>query len=266
MKYVLVLVFLTHSLFSSVIKSKVVSVDEVSGTLSINIKKVDVGMSGFVVHKFAQNHSSILNNVVVIDFDEVNEKATLKMSRFDDLVHSALPKGKWKTKVGDEVVLAFGYSRAMLVAPNEEIYYRVTKSAPSLQWVHPDLFATMLSFEGHPTPLKSDFERMAKTTSVGLFFFYLDQKLYTLDARSFKILNISDAPLLQDSINLPFYMRVKEIDAAWWGEGSDELEDYEPHYYELMVKHNSKNKELYNTIKNGDDKLKFLIEKFDIEE
>ena len=266
MKYILVLVFLAHSLFGSVIKSKVVSVDEVAGTLSINIKKVDVGMSGFVVHKFTQNHSSILNNVVVTDFDEANEKATLKMSKYDDLVHSALPKGKWKTKVGDEVILAFGYSRAMLVAPNEEIYYRITKSATSIQWVHPDLLATILSFEGHPTPLKSDFERMAKSTSVGLFFFYLDQKLYTLDARSFIILNISDAPLLQDSKKLPFYMRVEEIEAAWWGEGSDELEDYEPHYYELMVTHNTKNAELFNIIKNGDQKLKFLIKKFDIEE
>jgi len=265
MKYIFVLLFLTYSLFGSVIKSKVVSIDEEAQTLSINIKKVNVGMSGFVVHQFAQNHSSILKNVVVKSFDEVNGSAILKMSTYNDLVHSALPKGKWKVKVGDDVVLAYAYSRAMLIAPSEEIYYRITKSASSLQWIHPDLFATILSLQGHPTPLKEDFERMAKATSVGLFFFYLDKKLYTLDARSFVILNISDAPLVQDSVKLPFYMRIEEIDAAWWGEGSDELEDYETYYYELMVLHNLQNKELYNTIKNGDAKLKFLLDEFEIE-
>ena len=266
MKYIFVLLFLTLGLFGSVIKSKVVAVDEVAETLTINIKKVNVGMSGFVVHQFAQNHSSILKNVVVSSFDENSGKAILKMSKYDDLVHSALPKGKWKVKVGDDVVLAYAYSRALLIAPNDEIYYRITKSASSVQWVHSDLFTTVLSFAGHPTPLKEDFSKMAKATSIGLVFFYLDQRLYTLDIRSFKILNISPAPLEQLSVELPFYSRIKKINAAWWGEGSDELEDYETHYYNLMVEYNPKNKKLYDIIKNGDKKLKFLLDEFTIEE
>lgn len=266
MKYTFVLLFLLTSLVGSTIKSKVVSIDEENQTLTINIKKVNVGMSGFVVHQFAQSHSSILNNVVVTSFNELNSTATLKMSKYNDLVHSALPKGKWKAHVGDDIILAFGYSRAVLIAPNEEVYYRITKSATSVQWVHPDLFTTILSFQGHPTPLKEDFERMAKVTTVGLYFFYLDERLYTLDARSFVILNISPAPLMQDSIQLPFYSRIKEIDAAWWGDGSDELEDYEPHYYELMVRHNLKNKKLYEIIKKGDAKLNFLLDEFEIKE
>jgi len=265
MKYIFVLLFLWTGLVGSTIKSKVVSIDEENQTLIINIKKVNVGMSGFVVHQFAQHHSSILNNVVVISFDESSSTAVLKMSKYDDLVHSALPKGRWKAHVGDDIVLAYGYSRAMLVAPNEEVYYRITKSATSVQWVHPDLFMTILSFHGHPTPIKEDFESMAKATTVGLYFFYLDKRLFTLDARSFVILNISAAPLMQDSIQLPFYSRIEEINAAWWGEGSNELEDYEPHYYELMVTHNSKNKELYEIIKNGDAKLEFLLDEFEIE-
>jgi len=266
MKYIFVLLFLFTSLFGSVIKSKVVSIDEDAGTLTINIKKVNLGMSGFVVHQFAQNHSSILNNVVVISFDETSSIATLKMSKYDDLVHSALPKGKWKAKVGDGVILAYGYSRAVLIAPNEEVYYRITKSATSVQWVHTDLFATILSFQGHPTPLKEDFDRMAKATTVGLYFFYLDQRLYTIDARSFVILNISPAPLIQDSVKLPFYSRIDEINAAWWGDGSDELEDYEIHYYELLVRHNLKDKKLYEIIKSADEKLQFLLDEFEIED
>lgn len=266
MKYIFVLLFLFTSLFGSVVKSKVASIDEEANTISIHIEKVDVGMSGFIVHKLNENHSSILKNVLVTSFDDAKGIATLKMTKYDDLVHSALPEGKWKVKVGYEVVLAFGYSRAMLISPSEEIYHRITKGATSVGWVHSDLFATILSFSGHLTPLKEDFEKMAKAMTVGLYFFYLDKKLYTLDARSFSILNISQAPLHQDNIQLPFYSRIKEIDGAWWGEGSDELEDYETHYYELMVRYNSKNKELYDIIKNGDAKLEFLLDEFEDEE
>ncbi len=266
MKYIFVLLFLVSGLFASMVKSKVVSIDEQNKTLTINIKKINVGMSGFVVHQFAPTHSSILKNVTVIGFDEKNGVATLKMSKYDDLVHSALPKGKWKVKVGDTVTLAYAYSRALLIAPTEKIYYRITKSATSVQWVHSDLFATILSLAGHPTPLKTDFETMAKSLSVGLIFFYLDKKLYTVDIRSFKILNISSAPLNQDGMKLPFYSRIDEIDAAWWGEGSDELEDYAPYYYELMITYNKHNKKLYENIKNGDKKLHHLLDKFEIED
>ena len=103
----------------------------------------------------------------------------------------ALPNGTWNVEKGDTAILAFGYKRAFLISPNENIYYRITKSAKNIDWIHPDIFATILSLNGHPTPLKSDFTQMSQTASVGILFFYLNHKLFTLDARSFTILNIS---------------------------------------------------------------------------
>jgi hypothetical protein len=94
---------------------------------------------------------------------------------------------------------------------------------------------------------------MTDSTSVGLIFFFLDQKLFTVDAKSFKILNISDAPLKQESEQHPFYSRVTEIDSAWWGEGSNPIEAYEPYYYALLLEYNEENQELlklYNESKN----------------
>ena len=105
---------------------------------------------------------------------------------------------------------------------------------------------------------------MSIASSVGLLFIYLDKKLYTVDIKTFHILNISDAPLTQDSVKLPFYSRVEKIEANWFGEGSNELEDYEPHYYELLVEYNKENRELYEIIKNGDDKLHYLLDNFEI--
>jgi hypothetical protein len=264
MKYILLLSVLILELFSAVVESPIVALNE--NTATIHIEKIDVGMSGFIVHKLTQNHSTILNNIVVTSFDKSTKTATLELSDFSGLRNNSLPSGKWHVEVGDMAILAFGYTRGFLVAPSEEIYHRVTKATQHLQWIHPDIFATILSFNGHPTPLKEDFENLSDATSVGLLFFYLDKRLFTLDAKSFKILNISDADLLQDTTQLPFYTRVTKIDAAWWGEGSNELEDYEPHYYELMLAYNKNNLELQEIIRNADKKLHFLVEKFETKE
>ncbi|MEA2072519.1 MAG: plasminogen-binding N-terminal domain-containing protein [Campylobacterota bacterium] len=264
MRYIFLLL-LSLNLIANVIKAPILSINDEDQTATIKLERVDVGVSGFIVHTIAQNHTSILRNVHVIDYNKDTKIVTLKMAEFNALRNNALPTGKWQVEVGDSVELAFGYSRALLISPSEEIYHQITKSV-KVQWVHADIFSTILSYRGHPTPLKEDFEAMSIASSVGLLFIYLDKKLYTVDIKSFRVLNISDAPLVQDSVKLPFYSRVEEIEANWFGEGSDELEDYEPHYYELLVMNNKKNKKLYEIIKNGDEKNHFLLENFEIGE
>lgn len=252
-------------LFGAVIESPIVSVNEEKTEVTIEVDKIDVGVSGFVVHKIADGHTSILNNAVVSSYDKETKIATLELSEFNALSNSALPNGNWKVQVGDTAVLAFGYTRGMLIAPNEDIYYKITKNS-KLQWVHPDIFATLLSFNGHPTPLREDFTQMSISSSVGLVYIYLNQIVYTLDSKSFKILATTEAKLDEGIVNLPFYTRVPEIDANWWGDGSNELEEYEPHYYELLAKANPKNQKLYSIVKNGGEKLEDALEEFDIKE
>ncbi len=225
------------------------AVDEENQTIQIESpQKLDVGVSGFVVHHITPQHASILNNVAVVSYDEQTHRALLKMSPFTILRNNALPSGKWKVQKGDTVELAFAYSRGLLIAPSEEIYHNISK-AVAIEWVHPDIFATILSFKGHPTPLKSDFEAMFIGTNTGLLYIFLDQKLYTLDMQTFKILAINDVPFKQTKAKLPFYSRIPKIEAAWFGEGSDEMKSYEPHYYELLATYNPTNKTLYEAIK-----------------
>lgn len=265
MNKIFLFVILAFELMASVIKSPLLTYDEDKNVATIEIDKADVGMSGFIVHHIAKNHTSILKNIEVSDFDQEGKIATLKVSPFDGLRNNALPTGKWKVKVGDTAVLAFGYSRALLVAPSEKIYYRISKSVRT-QWLHPDLFATILSFRGHPTPLKEDFVAMSNATSVGLVFLYIKQKVYTVDAKSFVILSITDAPLAQEDTVLPFYSRVEHIDEAWWGEGSEPLEAYEPHYFELLAQSNKTNKQLFNAIKAEGEEYSYLLKEFEIKE
>jgi len=264
MKYIFLLTLIAFELIASTIKAPVTAVDLENDTLTIKIKQIDVGVSGFVVHHITDEHSSILKNAVVESFDSASQSAVIKLSEFDALKNNALPSGKWNVAVGDTVELAFGYSRALLLAPSEEIYHKITKSV-TVEWIHPDLFATTLSFAGHPTPLVEDFVNFSNSMSVGLLFIYLDKRVYTLDIKSFKILNITEAPFTPKSTKLPFYTRVEDIDAAWWGEGSDEMQEYAPHYYELLVEHNPKNRKLYeiiNSLKN--ENLKYLLDEFQL--
>lgn len=265
MKRIFLFLIVAFELFASVIKSPLLTYNEDEGIATIKLEKADIGMSGVIVHHITPEHSSILKNIEVTAFDEKTKIATLKASSLDGLRNNALPSGKWRVKVGDTAVLAFGYNRALLVAPNENIYYRISKSV-QIQWLHPDLFATILSFRGHPTPLKEDFTAMSNATSIGLVFLYIKQKVYTLDAKSFKILSITDAPLVQENTVLPFYSRVEHIDEAWWGEGSEPLKAYEPHYFKLLAQNNKTNKTLYKTIKNAGEEFKDILKEFEIKE
>jgi hypothetical protein len=234
----------TLSLFAGVIKTPVLSVDHVSNVVTVKVNKIDIGVSGFLVQRLSQRTSTILKTLEVIDYNEKTSIATLRMTEFDALNQNSLPTGNWNVEVGDIAVLAYGYSRALLIAPNEDIYYRITKATSQVHWVHPDIFTAILSFNGHPTPLQKDFIDMSNATAIGLVFFYINQKLFTVDAQSMTVLNISDAALNQTELQLPFYSRINEIDAAWFGEGSDRLKEYEPHYCKLLIDNNPSNKDI----------------------
>ncbi|MFT5659422.1 MAG: hypothetical protein ACI9TV_000038 [Sulfurimonas sp.] len=244
MKQITLFLIFTLGLFAGVIKAPIVSVDNVNNVVTIKVNKIDIGVSGFLVHRLSQRTSSILKSLEVVDYNEATGIATLKMAKFDSLLQNSLPTGNWDVEVGDIAILAYGYTRALLIAPNEEIYYRITKATKQVHWLHPDIFTTILSFNGHPTPLESDFLAMSNATSIGLIFFYLHQKLFTVDAQSMKVINISDAALNQTKVQLPFYSRIYEIDAAWFGEGSDILEEYEPYYCNMLIQNNPSNKEI----------------------
>jgi hypothetical protein len=262
MKYTILLILAVTQIIAAVIKAPIVSIDNDKEIATVEVGHIDVGVSGFVVHHITPEHSAILKNATVIDFDKEKKIATIKMSEFNALRNNSLPYGKWKPQLGDTVELAFGYSRALLIAPSEEVYHQITKSV-RIAWIHPDLFATVLSFAGHPTPLQSDFINFANAASAGLLFLYLDQKVYTVDMKSFKILSITDAPLQVKKKQIPFYTRVTKIEANWWGEGSDEMEDYAPHYYELLVQNNPKNRALFEIVKSHKE-LEDLVDEFEI--
>ncbi len=250
MKILSLLTFLfTLNLFATAIYAPITSIDKKNHRISVITKTpVEPGMSALVIHLINKQHSTVLYRARVRSYNENNNSALLDLFEFTLLQNNALPKGEYTLQKGDVVEFAFTYDRGVLIAPSEEIYYDITKKI-TLQWVHPDLFATVLSYHGHPTPQKSDFLEMAEGLNVGLLFIYLDNKLFTLDSKTFAILHIDDAPAMRGTTQLPFYSRIHNIEAAWFGKGSSYMEKYAPHYYALLVEYNPKNEALYNIVK-----------------
>ncbi len=266
MRHIFVTFLLGLSLFANnLVKSEVIGVT--GDEAHIKVPNIEVGMSGFIVRTLAPERSTIIEGATVVDYDKNTEEATLKLYPYTVFVNNNLPRGKWHTKKGDLAVLAFAYNRGLLIAPSEKIYYTLTRAMQGEVFVHPDIFATLLSFKGHPTPLQEDFREFCNNVSIGLLFFYMEERLYTVDCQSFHILGVQEAPLKQESQKLPFYSRLKKIEANWFGEGSDELEDYEPYYYKLLYKNNTDNEKLKNAIATSSDaNVSELAKELDIKE
>lgn len=224
------------------------------------------GMSGVIVRKFDATHNTIIANARVEKLNPANGRAILKISEYDGLRQNSLPSGNWSVQPSDVAVLANDYERALLIAPNDETYDIITKNTSGIEWIHPDNYATYLSYEGHPTPLKEDFNRYCTANSIGLLYVQSADTLFTLDCKSFTLLQTAPSLKKEKQSSTPFYSRIPSIRAAWWGEGSSRLDSYEPYYLELIALNNSKNKELYELYKAKFSEKSALLRYFEIKE
>ncbi len=239
MRLLFILLLPSLFLWASLIKAPLFNVDNDQG--DIKIETIQTGVSGFVVRRFNEEHSAIIANAVVVEVDATNHQATVAFSAYNGLKQEALPRGKWYPQDGDEVQLAFAYDRALLIAPDRDLYGEITSKGERIRWVSPDLFAAMLSERGHPTPLRQDIQDFCDANMVGLLYLYAQQNLWTLDCRSFQLLQITPLSYTVSAPQLPFYSRIKDIREALWGEGSSPMKEYDPYYLQLIEQHNQTN-------------------------
>jgi hypothetical protein len=264
MRILFLSLFCMGMLQASPISTPLLDLNEHGG--SIQSSNLKAGMSGFIVRHFDDKHSSIIANARVDTLNIDTNRAQISISPYDGLRQNSLPSGNWTPKVNDEVVMAYDYERALFIAPNNDTYNTLTKSLPNIEWVHPDTYATYLSHEGHPTPLVEDFHRFCTAGSVGLLYIQSADTLFTLDCKNFTILQT--APMVNDKKEsmTPFYTRISEIRANWFGAGSSRLKSYEPYYLEEIALKNSKNKELYELYKAKFSEKSALLRNFDIKD
>lgn len=265
MRFFFLLFIATLTAFSEALHLNIDQVTHAGTQATTKSPKVHPGISGYVIRHFSPDHSAIIAKTRVLSFHDGT--ASLSIEPFDELKQSSLPDGNWQPKPGDEVILASRFNRALLIAPNHQIWRTITSRMRDVQWIHPDLFAAFLSRRGHPTPLGEDMSDFCSISAAGLLYLFLDATLFTLDCSSLRLIQITDTPFQSsaDTI-LPFYSRIDKIDANWFGSGSSRLTSYAPYYFELMVENNRHSRELYHFIQSHDSTDKQLLDEFDFKE
>ena len=243
MRYILSFILMYSSLYALINKpvhSQITSINQDEQRIYIKpIKGAQIGMFGLIIQHFDKTHSTALSWVEVLAID--SKTIEVKMLPIVALEQSALPSGTWEPKVGDKVTLGYNYHRALLISPNASAYKKLTNLHKKRLWVHPDIFATALSSNGHPTPLIEDFRDTCRANNIGVLGFILGTSFLSVDCQSFKILEVKTTTLSTTEVQLPFYTRINTIQANWFGEGSDELLEYAPYYAQLLAENNPDN-------------------------
>ncbi|NLY03354.1 MAG: hypothetical protein GXZ15_00685 [Campylobacter sp.] len=213
-------------------KSVLMEVNENEGYgIVLDSSNLVVGSSGVVVHTFNNGESSIIARGVVEEKKEGRAKIIFEV--FGGLSQPALPIPGVLPRVGDEVVLNFLYDRALIVAPNEDIYNQIVASFPNVKFIHPDIMGAYLNSYSTPNPDRDDFRKMCAANAVGLIFIALDGKAVFADCGSFKILKEFQSSQVQN-YQVPFYSRIYGIKPAWWKWNSSYIGDYNSHYKYLL--------------------------------
>ena len=198
------------------------SVSKVTGnTLLLNSSFPVNGMSGIVVHNYGNNSEAITSRVI--------QKSAGKVSLFrgDIVHHDELPTIKTAIHAGDKVTGGYLYHNVLLLAPNAEVYARVS-SQHDKNWIHPDLFSLFLSKEGDTVANKKNLAAFAKAYQVGLVYIIGNGTAKLFDPISGKIIaqkSMSNLPAKGES---PFFMRLNKLESGMFSSSNKKS------YYKLM--------------------------------
>lgn len=159
------------------------------------------GMSGAVVHNFGHQLKAMTGYIV-----QTSSEGKGKLITKEIIHHDALPSIKTPITKGDIVIGGYLYNTVLLLAPNADIYAKITGHTHK-QWVHPDLFAMFLSKEGDGYPTRENLAKFAKMYQVGLVYIIRKKSAVLLDPISGEIVAERTFKGAPEKAQYPFFMR-----------------------------------------------------------
>ncbi len=206
------------------------SIESVHGTEAIlNTETAPIGSSAIVVHRFDEEHSTIVAGAEVVG------KNRIKFKVFGALEQEALPSPKILPQKGDLVILNYLYDRGVIIAPDLKSYNYALSNHPEIEWMHPDLFAAQLAAYQNPAPTIEDFQKFCNDYSVGVVYFVLKNRGVLTDCQTLKPIHIESISPKAQKTKLPFYSRIKKIESSWFDFfGKSKIEDYYNYYTKLL--------------------------------
>lgn len=211
-------------------QTQIIKVDGGYATIQ-DSPNIIVGSSGIVMHRFSNNDTSIIARAVVSKKNGVN--ATIRFEVFGFLAQDALPVPGILPTAGDSVVLNYLYDRALIVAPNKEVYDNIVAAFPNIHFIHPDIIGSKLLMDYKPNPSRDDFRAMCGYNAAGVIFFALDEKGYFVDCGGFNILKEFQTGSIS-YYNRPFYSNVGPIEDSILTWGSNQINNYNRYYSNIL--------------------------------
>lgn len=208
--------------------------DTDGSTATIFNNDIKAGESGIVIRWFDSQHSAIMANAVVTETE--GDKVQLAFISYDALGQSAFPVPKLLPRKNDIVILRRFYDRALLIAPNQSIYQKITRSYDTISWIHPDLFASYLVNLGSAVPVKRHFQGFCRSYNIGIVYFVNGTRGQAYDCKTFTMINedyISGKAKPKDRI-IPFYSRLGNIEKDWFEFLTTDVGDYYFYYEQLL--------------------------------
>ncbi|KAA6226672.1 plasminogen-binding N-terminal domain-containing protein [Campylobacter sp. LR286c] len=209
--------------------STLLKVDDIYGYIKDDSNFI-IGSSGVIIHSFGDSKSIVARARVI---QKINGVAKLEFSVFDALEQSALPLPNILPEEGDEVILNFLYDRAVIIAPDEEIYNYIHLNNQELYFTHIDILGAQLIRTSVLSPKRSDFRKFCANNTTGIVIFALQEKAKYVDCQDFVVLYESQIPKTS-SIQVPFYSRIGGYKSGILDFTSEQISNFF-NYYETLI-------------------------------
>lgn len=197
----------------------------------ISLGNLQAGQSGVIINQADQN--KIIISQAYVESSN-NTSSTLKIIQKDILPQDAIPTSKLKPSNGDTFILNHLYSSSLLIVANKETKDTVLEIYKEQNFLNEDFFAAYLKLEEEPTPEQKNFQDFSNKNQIGTIFFAIENRLFIVDALSFKVIASHAIDANSIKIKVPFLSKIETIERGFWDFGDDEIENYNEYYLKLL--------------------------------
>lgn len=180
---------------------------------------VPKGRSGLIIHNYGNNLSAITHATI-------SNGSTASVLPYQAILHDNIPNIKTNATIGDKVVFGNFYDNALLIAPNQEVYKKITKTYKRT-WIHPDQFALYLMKKEETHLTLENIKKFAQLNQIGLVLIVVPNRVVILDPISKNFLGAFTLQTNTENAMSPFYARFGQIDISTFGFSK---KDYPPYY------------------------------------
>jgi len=212
-------------------KNELVIYDVTDSTAKVKVGNLRIGQSGIIVNDISGNYTIITQGTVI---KTEKEYSVIEFVDSKLLKQDAIPTLKVKPTNSDLFVLNHLYESSLLIVPNIKSKKVIKKNFPNQNFLSEDFFASYLKVNDNPVPSKQDIIEFCSLQEVGTIFIVIKNKLYIIDALSFKTIDEIDVPINDFNTQLPFLTRITEIETGLFDFGATSIGNYNEFYLSLI--------------------------------